>query len=121
MLIDFTIGAALAISGMLALLIFGTEIIQLNVEARQYWHAQAALADISAHWQWAASPELSTGNLCSDPTFSSTWCGAMAGQLSDALPNWCANVVVAAPPEVTLSWGAEGCDTASALSISRQL
>ena len=121
MLIDFTIGAALAVSGMLALLIFGTEIIQFNVEARQYWHAQAALADISAHWQWAASPELSTGNLCSDPTFSSTWCGAMVGQLSDALPNWCANVVVAAPPEVTLSWGAEGCDTASALSISRQL
>ena len=50
MLIDFTIGAALAVSGMLTLLIFGTEIIQLNVEARQYWHAQTALADISAHW-----------------------------------------------------------------------
>ena len=121
MLIDFTIGAALAVSGMLALLIFGTEIIQLNVEARQYWHAQAALADLSAHWYWASSPELSTGNLCSDPTFSSSWCGAMAEQLSEALPNWCATVVVAVPPEVTLSWGAEGCDTASALSVSRQL
>ena len=121
MLIDFTIGAALAVSGMLALLIFGTEIIQLNVEARQYWHAQAALADISTHWHWAASPQLSTGNLCLDPAFSSTWCGAMAEQLSEVLPNWCANVVVAAPPQVTLSWGAEGCDTASALSISRQL
>ena len=47
MLSDFMIGAALAVSGMLALLIFGTEIIQLNVETRQYWHAQAALADIS--------------------------------------------------------------------------
>ena len=121
MLIDFTIGAALAVSGMLALLIFGAEIIQLNVEARQYWHAQAALADIGAHWYWSASPELSTGNLCSDPTFSSTWCGVMAEQLSEALPNWCATVVVAVPPEVTLSWGAEGCDTASALSVSRQL
>ena len=121
MLIDFTIGAALAVSGMLTLLIFGTEIIQLNVEARQYWHAQTALADISTHWYWVASPGLSTGNLCSDPTFSSTWCEAMAEQLSEALPNWCANVVVAAPPEVTLSWGAEGCDTASALSISRKL
>ena len=54
MLIDFMIGAALAISGMLVLLIFGTEIIQMNIEARQYWHAQAALADLSAHWYWAA-------------------------------------------------------------------
>lgn len=106
---------------MLALLIFGTEIIQLNVEARQYWHAQAALADISAHWHWAASPELSTGNLRSDPAFSSTWCGAMAEQLSEGLPNWCTTVVVTMPPEVTLSWGAEGCDTVLALSISRKL
>ena len=121
MLIDFMIGAALAISGMLVLLIFGTEIIQMNIEARQYWHAQAALADLSAHWYWAASPELTRGDLCTKPAFSSDWCDQMDVQLSEALPNWCATVEVAIPPEVSLSWGLEGCDAGSASSISRKL
>ena len=37
MLIDYLVGAALAISGMLALLVFGTDIIRTNTEARENW------------------------------------------------------------------------------------
>ena len=46
MLIDYLVGAALAISGMLALLVFGTDIIRMNTEARENWQAQNALADL---------------------------------------------------------------------------
>ena len=46
MLIDYLVGAALAITGMLALLVFGTDIIRMNTEAKEYWQAQSAMADL---------------------------------------------------------------------------
>ena len=45
MLIDYLVAAALAISGMLALLVLGGDIIQMNTQAREYWQAKSALAD----------------------------------------------------------------------------
>lgn len=121
MLIDFIIASALAISGMLALLVFGTEIVQMNAEARDYWHAQAALSDLSAEWYWAGSPQVSLGDLCSANSFSSHWCDSMPEQFADRLPNWCARVIATMPPEVEFSWGLEGCDRPSALTITRSL
>lgn len=47
-MIDYLVGSALAITSMLALLLFGTDIIRLNVEARERWQAKMALADFDA-------------------------------------------------------------------------
>ena len=79
MLIDYLIGAALAISGMLALLVFGTDIIRMNTEAKEYWQAQSAMADFAGRRVIYQTDSLTPGALCEgvEPQWVVTWCQSL--------------------------------------------
>ena len=116
MLIDYLVAAALAISGMLALLVLGGDIIQMNTQAREYWQAKSALADFEARWQLSGS-SMPTGSFCevsSDP-WVTDWCGS---EQVKTLPNVCV-FSHSDTSLVSMSWGLEGCDSAHLLSVSR--
>lgn len=119
MLIDYLIGAALAIAGMLALLIFGTDIIRLNTEARQYWQAKSAMADFAGRHAIYRSETLASGMLCegADPQWINAWCGSPQ---VGSLPNVCVSFDSEAS-RMTLHWGTEDCFAEEALTVSRSL
>ena len=118
MLIDYLVGAAIAIAGMLALLIFGTEIIRLNTEARDRWQAKSALADFEGRWQ-ISGDALPSGLVCEHSTliWVIEWCASSA---VSSLPDASATIDKAAQ---TISLGWQGGRSASAptLLISRKL
>ena len=118
MLIDYLVGAAIAITGMLALVIFGTEIIRLNTEARDRWQARSALADFEGRWQ-ISGDALPSGALCqpAELVWVIEWCASPA---VSSMPNVSATINAAAR---TISLGWQGGRNASAptLSISRTL
>lgn len=119
MLIDYLIGAALAISGMLALLIFGADIIRLNTEARQHWQANSAMADFAGRNAIYGSESLLSGMLCegAGPQWINAWC--RSHQVS-SLPNVCVSFNREAS-QITLHWGSEGCFGQGAFTVSRRL
>ena len=118
MLIDYLVGAAIAITGMLALLIFGTEIIRLNTEARDRWQAKSALADFEGRLK-ISGDALPSGQVCehADLIWVIEWCASPA---VSSLPNVSATIDKAAQ---TISLGWQGGRNASAptLSMSRTL
>ena len=85
MLIDYSVGAAIAITGMLALLIFCTDIIRLNTEARDRWQAKSALADFEGRWQ-ISGDSLPSGQVCqhAELLWVIEWCASLA---VSSLPN----------------------------------
>ncbi|MDB3933233.1 hypothetical protein N9393_02755 [Luminiphilus sp.] len=115
-LIDYLVAAALAISGMLALLVLGGDIIQMNTQAREYWQAKSALADFEARWQLSGSP-MPTGSFCevSSDGWVTDWCSS---EQVETLPNVCV-FSHSDTSLVSMSWGLEGCDAAQSLSVSR--
>jgi hypothetical protein len=115
-LIDYLVAAALAISGMLALLVLGGDIIQMNTQAREYWQAKSALADFEARWQLSGS-SMPTGSFCgvSNDPWVTDWCGS---EQVKTLPNVCV-FSHSDTSLVSMSWGLEGCDSAHLLSVSR--
>lgn len=119
MLIDYLIGAALAISGMLALLVFGTDIIRLNTEAREYWQAQSAMADFVGRKAIYQTAPLTPGRICEggDPQWVTSWCNTVQ---VISLPNLCVSLDHE-PSRILMHWGSEGCSGDRALTASRQL
>ena len=119
MLIDYLVGAALAISGMLALLVFGTDIIRMNTEARENWQAQNALADFAGRRSTNPSHDLASGGLCqgSDPAWVAAWCQSPQVQ---SLPNVCVHLNLESA-NITLRWGQDGCAGERALFAMRRL
>ena len=111
-------GAAIAITGMLALLIFGTEIIRLNTEARDRWQAKSALADFEGRWQ-ISGDALPSGLVCeqAELVWVIEWCTSPG---VSSLPNVSATIDIAAR---TISLGWQGGRSASAptLLVSRKL
>ena len=116
MLIDYLVAAALAISGMLALLVLGGDIIQMNTQAREYWQAKSALADFEARWQLSGSP-MPTGSFCevSSDGWVTDWCSS---EQVETLPNVCV-FSHSDTSLVSMSWGLERFDAAQSLSVSR--
>ena len=116
MLIDYLVAAALAISGMLALLVLGGDIIQMNTQAREYWQARSALADFEARWQLSGSL-MPTGRFCevSSDSWVTNWCSS---EPVKTLPNVCV-FSHSDTSLVSMSWGLKGCDGAQSLSVSR--
>jgi hypothetical protein len=119
MLIDYLIGAALAISGMLALLVFGTDIIRMNTEAREHWQAQSAMADFAARKALYQAHSLASGALCDgvEPPWVVAWC--QSPQVT-SLPNVCVSVD-SDTSRIVMRWGLEGCSGDHALIASRAL
>jgi hypothetical protein len=117
-LIDYLVGSAIAITGMLALLIFGTEIIRLNTEARDRWQARSALMDFEGRWQ-TSGDALPSGRVCqqAELTWVIEWC---ASRGVSSLPSSSATIDTATQ---TISLGWQGGRNASAprLSLSRRL
>ena len=118
MLIDYLVGAAIAITGMLALLIFGTEIIRLNTEARDRWQAKSALMDFEGRWQ-ISGDALPSGQVCeqAELVWVIEWCASPG---VSSLPNVSATIDTAAQ---TISLGWQGGRNASnpTLSLRRAL
>ena len=119
MLIDYLIGAALAISGMLALLLFGTDIIRINTEAKEHWQAQSAMADFAGRRVIYQTDSLAPGALCEgvEPQWVVAWC--QSPQVT-SLPNVCAAISPDAS-RIVMRWGLEGCSGDRALVASRVL
>jgi len=119
MLIDYLVGAALAISGMLALLVFGTDIIRMNTEARERWQAQSAMADFAGRKTIYQIEPLTPGALCDgvEPQWVVAWC--QSPQVT-SLPNVCVSIASDAP-RIVMRWGLEGCLGDRALVASRIL
>ena len=119
MLIDYLIGAALAISGMLALLVFGADIIRMNTEAKEYWQAQSAMADFAGRRVIYRTDSLMPGTLCEgvEPQWVVTWC--QSPQVT-SLANACAAISPDAS-RIVMRWGLEGCSGDRALVASRML
>lgn len=119
MLIDYLVGGAIAISGMLALLIFGTDIIRMNTEAREYWQARSAMADFAGRRVLNSPTSLPSGELCrgEDPGWVADWCHSI--QIT-SLPNVCAYVDNEAT-RLVLHWGPKHCKGEGALAASRKL
>ena len=118
MLIDYLVGAAIAIAGMLALLIFGTEIIRLNTEARDRWQAKSALADFEGRWQ-ISGDALPSGVICkhAEPIWVIEWC---ASPVVSSLPNVSATIDNAAQI-ISLDWQGGRNASAPTISMSRRL
>ena len=118
MLIDYLVAAAIAITGMLALLIFGTEIIGMNAEARDRWQAKGALADFEGRWQLSGET-LPAGMICSqtESDWVARWCESRA-VLSLHKPQVTVNT---AQREITVTWGGERHFATSALAVTRKL
>ncbi len=119
MLIDYLIGAALAIVGMLALLVFGADIIRMNTEAKEYWQAQTAMADFAGRQIIYVRDSLTPGALCEgvEPQWIVAWC--QSPQVT-SLPNVCVSI----SPDtsrIVMRWGLEGCSGDHALVASRIL
>ena len=119
MLIDYVVGAALAISGMLALLVFGTDIIRMNTEARENWQAKNALADFVGRRSINPIDELASGELCqgNGPAWVAFWCQSPQVQ---SLPNVCVHLNLESA-NIILRWGQEGCSGERALFAKRRL
>lgn len=119
MLIDYLIGAALAISGMLTLLVFGTDIIHLNTEAREYWQAQSAMADFVGRKAIHQKAPLTPGRLCEggDPQWVASWCDTVQ---VISLPKRCVSLDHELS-RIVMYWGSDGCSGDRALTASRQL
>ena len=119
MLIDYLIGAALAISGMLGLLVFGTDIIRMNTEARERWQAQSAMADFEGRKTIYQAAPLTTGPLCEgvEPHWVVDWC--RSPQVT-SLPNVCASISADAS-HIVIRWGLGGCAGDGTLDASRAL
>tara|TARA_B100000497_G_scaffold79665_1_gene88893 strand:- start:167 stop:523 length:357 start_codon:yes stop_codon:yes gene_type:complete len=115
-LIDYLVAAALAISGMLALLVLGGDISQMNTQAREYWQAKSALADFEARWQLSGS-SMPSGWFCeaSSDSWVTDWCRS---EQVKTLPNVCV-FSHSDTSLVSMSWGLKGCDGAQSLSVSR--
>jgi hypothetical protein len=119
MLIDYLIGAALAISGMLGLLVFGTDIIRMNTEAKEHWQAQSAMADFAGRKTIYQTEPLSPGVLCDavEPEWIVAWC--QSPQVT-SLPNVCVSIA-SDTSRIVVRWGLEGCSGDRALVASRAL
>lgn len=119
MLIDYLIGAVLAISGMLALLVFGVDIIRMNTEAKEHWQAQSAMADFAGRHAIYHREPLTPGALCDEvePQWVAAWC--QSPQVT-SLPNVCVSIASDAS-RMVMSWGLEGCAGSRALVASREL
>ena len=119
MLIDYLVGAALAISGMLGLLIFGTDIIRLNTEARERWQVQSAMADFAGRKTIYQTEPLTPGPLCEglQPQWIVAWCESPQ---VDSLPNVCVSLSPDAS-RIVIRWGLEGCSGNRALVASRKI
>jgi hypothetical protein len=117
-LIDYLVGAAIAITGMLALLVFGTEIVRLNSESRDRWQARSALADFEGRWQ-VSGEGLPLGAVCqqSKPMWLVEWCESSAVR---SLPDVTATVDDAAKT-VSLSWRGYRKGSDHTLSVTRRL
>ncbi len=118
MLIDYLVGAAIAITGMLALLVFGTEIIRLNTEARDRWQARSALADFEGRWQ-ISGDALPLGAVCqqSELNWVIEWCESPAVSL---LPDVTATVDAVAKT-MSLTWRGNRNAFEATVSVSRTL
>ena len=118
MLIDYLVGAAIAITGMLALLIFGTEIIRLNTEARDRWQARSALADFEGRWQ-ISGDALPSGAVCehAELVWVIEWCASPA---VSSLPDVGATIDEAAQT-ISLGWQGGRNPSAPTISVSRTL
>ena len=119
MLIDYLIGTALAISGMLALLIFGTDIIRLNTEARERWQAQSAMADFAGRQAIYQTELRGSGEICNgaEPQWVVAWCKS---HQVVSLPNVCVSFQ-AEDSRLVMKWGREGCSGDRVLTASRKL
>ena len=117
-MIDYLVGSALAITSMLALLLFGTDIIRLNVEARERWQAKMALADFDARWHLSGE-SLPIGPICrgGDSPWIVAWCISPPVM---SLPHARAEVDINAPA-ITLRWGQGGAAEPDAQSVRRGL
>ena len=111
-------GAAIAITGMLALLIVGTEIIRLNTEARDRWQARSALVDFEGRWQ-ISGDALPSGAVCqrAELVWVIEWCASPG---VSSLPNNSATIDTAAQT-ISLSWQGGRNASAATLSLSRRL
>ena len=118
MLIDYLVGSAIAITGMLALLIFGTEIIRLNIEARDRWQAKSALADFEGRWL-ISGDALPSGAVCkhAEPIWVFEWC---ASPVVSSLPSVSATIDNAAQI-ISLDWQGGRNASAPTISMSRRL
>ena len=118
MLIDYLVGAAIAITGMLALLVFGTEIVRLNSESRDRWQARSALADFEGRWQ-VSGEGLPLGAVCqqSKPMWLVEWCKSSPVR---SLPHVTATVDDAAKT-VSLSWRGYRKGSDYTLTVTRRL
>ena len=118
MLIDYLVGAAIAITGMLALLVFGTEIIRLNAEARDRWQARSALVDFEGRWQ-VSGDSLPAGTVCQQPRLQWVveWCESPA---VSSLPNATAFVELKAA-SISLRWYGNRNAATPELTITREL
>jgi hypothetical protein len=117
-LIDYLVAAAIAIAGMLSLLIFGTEIIRMNAEARDRWQAKSALADFEGRWQ-ISGDRLPAGMICPQPgrEWIAQWCQSRAVVTLR-------NSSVAVDPnlhEITVTWGSDDRTLTSPLAVTRKL
>ena len=118
MLIDYLVGAAIAITGMLALLVFGTEIIRLNTEARDRWQARVALADFEGRWQ-VSGDELPASPVCQQPQLNWVveWCESPTFSSLQGV-----TVEIEEPvPTLSLTWRGNRNSSAPKLSVSRVL
>ena len=119
MLIDYLIGAALAIAGMLALLVFGADIVRMNTEAKEHWQAQSAMADFAGRRVIYQTDSLTPGALCKgvEPQWVVAWCQSL--QVT-SLPNVCVSISPDAS-RIVMQWGLEGCSGDRALVATRTL